>query len=98
MHPVMTRLDGVTISASQRPAPTEVQAENVFRLRDVAVRYGDTPAVEDVTFDLAANEITAFIGPSGCGKSTLIRCLNRMNDLIPSAAVTGEVLYHGEDL
>jgi phosphate transport system ATP-binding protein len=70
----------------------------VFRLRDVGVRYGDVPAVEDVTFDLAENEITAFIGPSGCGKSTLIRCLNRMNDLIPSASVSGEVLYHGEDL
>ena len=44
------------------------------------------------------NEITAFIGPSGCGKSTLIRCLNRMNDLIPSASVTGTIDYHGQDL
>jgi phosphate transport system ATP-binding protein len=70
----------------------------VFSLRDVSVSYGGTPAVEDVTFDLAEKEITAFIGPSGCGKSTLIRCLNRMNDLIPSAQVRGEVLYHGQDL
>ncbi len=44
------------------------------------------------------NEITALIGPSGCGKSTLIRCLNRMNDLIPSATVEGHCLYHGQDL
>jgi phosphate transport system ATP-binding protein len=44
------------------------------------------------------NEITALIGPSGCGKSTLIRCLNRMNDLIPSARVEGQCLYHGHDL
>jgi phosphate transport system ATP-binding protein len=72
--------------------------DTVFRLRDVGVQYGGTPAVEDVTFDMYEHEITAFIGPSGCGKSTLIRCLNRMNDLIPSASVTGEVAYHGQDL
>jgi phosphate transport system ATP-binding protein len=70
----------------------------VFRLKDVAVAYSGVPAVEQVSFDLAQNEITAFIGPSGCGKSTLIRCLNRMNDLIPSATVTGQVLYHDQDL
>jgi phosphate transport system ATP-binding protein len=79
-------------------ARAAAMARPVFRLHDVGVRYGDAPAVENVTFDLAENEITAFIGPSGCGKSTLIRCLNRMNDLIPSASVSGEVLYHGEDL
>src|ERR1051325_8418896 len=44
------------------------------------------------------NVITAIIGPSGCGKSTFIRCLNRMNDLVPGVAVTGRILYHGEDL
>ena len=56
------------------------------------------PAVENVTFDLLKNDITAFIGPSGCGKSTLLRCLNRMNDLIPSASVHGSVRYHDQDL
>jgi len=76
----------------------EATTEPVFRLRDVAVAYNGVPAVEDVSFDLAEKEITAFIGPSGCGKSTLIRCLNRMNDLIPSASVSGEVLYHEQDL
>jgi phosphate transport system ATP-binding protein len=70
----------------------------VFKLRGVGVQYGGVPAVEDVSVDLAEHEITAFIGPSGCGKSTLIRCLNRMNDLIPSASVSGEVLFHEEDL
>ena len=70
----------------------------VFSLRDVAVAYGGTNAVEDVTFDLTEREITALIGPSGCGKSTIIRCLNRMNDLIPTASVSGEVLYHDENL
>jgi phosphate transport system ATP-binding protein len=51
-----------------------------------------------VTLKLHRNEITALIGPSGCGKSTFIRCLNRMNDLIPAARVEGKVVYHGEDL
>ena len=62
------------------------------------VLYGDKPAVRDVEVDIARNEITALIGPSGCGKSTLIRCLNRMNDLIPTARVEGRVVYHGQDL
>ena len=78
--------------------PAAEMTKPVFKLRDVSVAYGGTPAVEGVTFELAGNEITAFIGPSGCGKSTLIRCLNRMNDLIPAASVTGEVLYHDQDL
>jgi phosphate transport system ATP-binding protein len=74
------------------------QREPIFHLEDVTVSYGDKAAVRDVNFDIARSEITALIGPSGCGKSTLIRCLNRMNDLIPSARVEGKVLYHGQDL
>ncbi len=70
----------------------------VFEVDKVTVRYGSVPAVRDIEFNVQENEITALIGPSGCGKSTLIRCLNRMNDLIPSASVEGKVLYHGEDL
>jgi phosphate transport system ATP-binding protein len=72
--------------------------EPVFKLEDVTASYGGKPAVSDVSLDMYKNAITAIIGPSGCGKSTLIRCLNRMNDLIPSAAITGSVLYHGEDI
>jgi phosphate transport system ATP-binding protein len=72
--------------------------EPIFHLEEVQVSYGEKAAVRDVTFDIAAKEITALIGPSGCGKSTLIRCLNRMNDLIPSARLEGKVLYHDQDL
>jgi phosphate transport system ATP-binding protein len=72
--------------------------EPIFHLEEVTVSYGEKPAVRDVSFDIATKEITALIGPSGCGKSTLIRCLNRMNDLIPSARVEGKVLYHQQDL
>jgi phosphate transport system ATP-binding protein len=74
------------------------RAESVFKLDNVTVSYGGTPAVADVSMEMYRNAITALIGPSGCGKSTLIRCLNRMNDLIPSASVEGSVRYHGEDL
>jgi phosphate transport system ATP-binding protein len=70
----------------------------VFVLEGITVSYDGTPAVRDVTMVIRRNEITAIIGPSGCGKSTLIRCLNRMNDLIPAATVEGRCLYHGLDL
>ena len=90
MPKVRPALDG----SKRRPATREA----IFSLTDVQVTYGGVPAVQDVTFDLAKHEITAFIGPSGCGKSTLLRCLNRMNDLIASARVSGEVLYRGQDL
>jgi phosphate transport system ATP-binding protein len=72
--------------------------ETVFRLDDVHVYYGRFLALRGVTLDVGRNEITALIGPSGCGKSTLIRCLNRMNDLIPGARVEGKIEYHGQDL
>jgi phosphate transport system ATP-binding protein len=72
--------------------------EKVFEVRDVTVAYGGVPAVKHVSMDIFRHEITALIGPSGCGKSTLLRCLNRMNDLVPSATVDGEILYHGQDL
>jgi phosphate transport system ATP-binding protein len=64
----------------------------------VQVYYGEHRAVRDVQLDLYKNHITALIGPSGCGKSTFIRCLNRMNDLIPSARVEGVIDYHGQNL
>ena len=62
------------------------------------VHYGDFKAVENVSLDFHENEITALIGPSGCGKSTVLRCLNRMNDLIPSARVDGKVLLRDKDI
>ena len=70
----------------------------IFDCQGIEVHYGEKLAVRDVNLSLAQHEITALIGPSGCGKSTFIRCLNRMNDLIPSARVGGSVVYHGEDL
>jgi phosphate transport system ATP-binding protein len=76
----------------------EAQRETVFRLEDLSVAYGPTVAFSGVDLEIYRNRITAIIGPSGCGKSTFIRCLNRMNDLVPGAVVGGRALYHGIDL
>ena len=73
-------------------------AATVFDLENLTVRYDGKAAVKEISMGIHEKEITALIGPSGCGKSTLIRCLNRMNDLIPSATVEGHCLYHGQDL
>src|SRR5690606_22068827 len=70
----------------------------VFEVRDLGVWYGDGQAVRGVSLDIRQHEVTAFIGPSGCGKSTVLRCLDRMNDLVPGARVEGTVTYHGVDL
>jgi phosphate transport system ATP-binding protein len=82
-------------AAAPPPAPNP---EAIFDVAEVGVFYGEHRAIRDVSLRIHRNEITALIGPSGCGKSTLIRCLNRMNDLIPSARVEGKVLYHEQDL
>jgi phosphate transport system ATP-binding protein len=80
------------------PAPETPTRGVHIALDRVSVSYGAFTAVRDVSFDVPRNRITALIGPSGCGKSTLLRCLNRMNDLIPSARVSGAVHYNGENI
>jgi phosphate transport system ATP-binding protein len=87
----------ITVAEQDRPKKGLSRAK-VFELDDVAVLYDGKPAVREISFDVYRHNITALIGPSGCGKSTLIRCFNRMNDLIPTAKVEGQILYHGEDL
>lgn len=79
-------------------AATPESRERVFDIEGLTVRYDGVPAVRDIELSISAQQITALIGPSGCGKSTMLRCLNRMNDLIPGATVEGSVRYHGEDL
>jgi phosphate transport system ATP-binding protein len=74
------------------------EREVVFDCREVGVRYNGQRALRDVHLQIRSNAVTALIGPSGCGKSTFMRCLNRMNDLIPGAAVDGQIYYHGEEL
>jgi phosphate transport system ATP-binding protein len=72
--------------------------DGLFDVNDVSVYYGAFRAVRNVSMTIFRNQITALIGPSGCGKTTFIRCFNRMNDLIESARLEGQILYHGVDL
>jgi phosphate transport system ATP-binding protein len=88
----------IRIGAAEQEAPEPATREVVFDIQGLTVRYGSTPAISDVNFEIYRNFVTAIIGPSGCGKSTFIRCLNRMNDVIPSAVVEGKVLYHDQNL
>jgi phosphate transport system ATP-binding protein len=66
--------------------------------RNVTVYYGEKRALNDVAVDIPERAVTAFIGPSGCGKSTFLRCINRMNDTIPSARVTGTIEIDGQNI
>ena len=85
--------------AQARRETGPVQREVVFDIQDLTVSYGRaTTAISGVDLDIYRHLITAVIGPSGCGKSTFIRCLNRMNDLVPGAKIDGKILYHGNDL
>ncbi len=72
--------------------------KTAFKIKDVNGYYGESHALKDVNFEIGAKTVTAIIGPSGCGKSTFIRCLNRMNDLVPSFRLTGEMLHNGTDI
>jgi phosphate transport system ATP-binding protein len=67
-------------------------------LKKVSVYYGSYRAVNEVSFPIERNKITALIGPSGCGKSTVLRSINRMNDLVPGARVEGEIIFRGQNL
>jgi phosphate transport system ATP-binding protein len=71
---------------------------STIQARDVSVYYGDKQALFDVSVDIAAKSVTAFIGPSGCGKSTFLRCINRMNDLIPHCNISGSITLDGRDI
>ena len=86
-----------TVVTSDIPAPPR-STRAVFDVQDLSVSYGKALAVGGVSLEIYENAITALIGPSGCGKSTVLRCLNRMNDLVPSAKVEGNLLYHGTDI
>jgi phosphate transport system ATP-binding protein len=82
----------------RQPMPPRERLERIFDIEDLTASYGTKPALKNVTMEIYKNLVTAIIGPSGCGKSTYIRCLNRMNDLIPGFNQTGAIRYHGQDI
>jgi len=86
-----SRLPAETVGTPTLPNP-------VYSCRHVGVTYDGKSAIRDVSIDVGPRQVLAMIGPSGCGKSTFLRCLNRMNDLIPGARVTGTILLDGFDI
>ena len=73
-------------------------ADPVVEVENLNLKYGDKPALQNIYLEISKNQATAFIGPSGCGKSTLLRCFNRLNDLIDSCTVTGEIRINGNNI
>ena len=91
--------DKVTLDSAD--APTLAPDEPIIGINDLSFSYdlGKTNTLRDISLDIPAGKVTAFIGPSGCGKSTLLRCLNRMNDLVDTAKVTqGTIKILGQDI
>ena len=71
---------------------------NIITVKDMSLWYGDHKALNNINIEIPEKSITALIGPSGCGKSTFLKTLNRMNDLIPSVKITGDIRYNGRDI
>ncbi len=87
--------------ATQPGAPqgrSRTQSDAKIVVRDLNFHYGSFHALKNISLEMPANEVTAFIGPSGCGKSTLLRCLNRIYDLYPKQKASGEILLDGTNL
>ncbi len=91
----LVRTPEVAGSAAERSRPAEATAISV---RGVSVSYGEDRAIRDVSMEIPENRVTAIIGPSGCGKSTFLRAINRMNDLVESARVEGQISFDGTDI
>jgi phosphate transport system ATP-binding protein len=92
---------GSVLSPTRHSSETvgDVRCADPFMIaEDVNVYYGDNHAIKNVTLEFGKNQVVALIGPSGCGKSTFLRCLNRMNDSIESARVTGKITLDGQDV
>lgn len=75
-----------------------IMEQSKLSIQNLNLHYGDNHALKSVNMEIKANAVTAFIGPSGCGKSTFLKCINRMNDLIPIAKVDGKILLDGENI
>ncbi|PHR59911.1 MAG: phosphate ABC transporter ATP-binding protein [Robiginitomaculum sp.] len=80
------------------PANLSLASSGILSAQNVDVFYGDQQAINNVSFEIPENQITALIGPSGCGKSTILRCFNRMNDTIDICKVTGDIRFAGQNI
>jgi phosphate transport system ATP-binding protein len=99
MNAIMT--DSITTKIDEsllKGAAATDADESCMQVKNLNLFYGDSQALTDISFAMKKNRVTAFIGPSGCGKSTLLRCFNRMNDLVDSVRVEGEIILDGGNI
>ncbi|MCG6873445.1 MAG: phosphate ABC transporter ATP-binding protein PstB [Gammaproteobacteria bacterium] len=94
------RTHAIDFSRLERPAASADlgQEETCLETRNLDLYYGDKQALKQINLRIPEKRVSAFIGPSGCGKSTLLRCFNRMNDLVDSCRMEGEILLRGQDI
>ena len=91
---ITTKIDNALFSDNK----SEDDSEVCMDVKNLNLFYGESQALKDISFKLKKNKVTAFIGPSGCGKSTLLRCFNRMNDLVDSVRVDGEIILDDQNI
>ena len=91
---ITTTIDESLMKGSAASATDEI----CLQVNNLNLFYGEAQALTDISFEMKKNRVTAFIGPSGCGKSTLLRCFNRMNDLVDSVRVTGEIILDNKNI
>ena len=109
--PQYTKYSGISITLSETKssaqfrkkeissdAREEKQIMSIISAKDLCLWYGNFQALKNINIEIPEHSITALIGPSGCGKSTFLKTLNRMNDLIPTVKITGEVMYGGQNI
>ena len=98
----MTEMEQTLVTANEAERDSSAIkpdiADPVVEVENLNLKYGDKPALYNIHLQIPKNQATAFIGPSGCGKSTLLRCFNRLNDLIDSCTVTGEIRINGRNI
>lgn len=99
MNAIMTDSITTTIDESLLKDSAATDTDEVcLQVNNLSLYYGDSRALTDISFEMKKNRVTAFIGPSGCGKSTLLRCFNRMNDLVDSVRVEGEIILDDNNI
>lgn len=91
---VNAKIDPALFASGEPEAETDICID----VNNLSLYYGESRALTDISFQMKRHRVTAFIGPSGCGKSTLLRCFNRMNDLVDSVRVEGEILMDGKNI
>jgi len=91
---ISTKLDSSLFHAQEADEITDICMD----VKNLNLFYGESQALQNISFQLQKNKVTAFIGPSGCGKSTLLRCFNRMNDLVDSVRVEGEIILDDQNI